>query len=156
MPPRFSFNTDLTSSVNALSNQTWFKHFSGWWTAHLPYKIGGKKNLCFCPHKNYPFKTFIFQKLETKKHLKKFIWYLENTLYPLITPFFPQKKGPLYTLKRIPLTPTTYGQKLFSNVPTPPCNSTKTCWENLRRLFYWVCPKWERGIGGHFRANIVT
>jgi hypothetical protein len=73
MPPRFSFNIDLTSSVNALSNQTWFKHFCGWWTAHLNLtKLGDKKKpLLFCPHKNYPFKTFFFKNLETKKALEQ-------------------------------------------------------------------------------------
>jgi hypothetical protein len=87
---------------------------------------------------------------------RNFLVVFGEHLIPINNTLFPSKKRPLYALKRIPLTPTTYSQKLFSNVPTPTCNSTKSCWENLRRLFYWICPKWERGIGGHFWANIVT
>jgi hypothetical protein len=35
-------------------------------------KLGDKKKpLLFCPHKNYPFKTFFFKNLETKKALEQ-------------------------------------------------------------------------------------
>jgi len=102
MPPRFSSNIDLTSSVNALSNQTWFKHFCGWWTAQLPHKIGGqtKKPLLFCPHKNYPFKTFFFKKLETNKFPSVFGEHLipiNNTLFSL------KKKATLHFKRGLPM-----------------------------------------------------
>jgi hypothetical protein len=34
-------------------------------------KLGEKKNLCFCPHKNYPFKTFFLSKIGDKKALQE-------------------------------------------------------------------------------------
>jgi hypothetical protein len=82
--------------------------------AHLPHKIGGeKKPFLFCPHKNYPFKTFFFQKLETENHLKKFLSVFGEHLIPINNILFSlKKKGHFRHLKRIPLTPTTYGQKI--------------------------------------------
>jgi hypothetical protein len=67
MPPRFSFNTDLASSVNALSNQTWFKHFCGWWTDHLPHKIGGKKTFAFVRTKIIHLKKNSFKNWRQKR-----------------------------------------------------------------------------------------
>jgi hypothetical protein len=117
-------------------------------------KLGEKKTFAFCPHKNYPFKTFFFQKLETKKHFKKFPSVFVEQLIPINNTLFPSKKKATLHLKKNP-SYTDYlwpeNRPLISVMSPPPTsNSTKTCWENLRRLFYWVCPKGKRGIGEHF------